>query len=232
MDEPKDSKEELTKEEKDRIRREEFEKRVASERAEREKSKGGRQIYKYGAVALGVIIVIGAAYAFLPSIIGSPSSGGTITNSPDTGSGSSSGGYLVAAGAPIGEIYCESMEGQAMHIHSELQVYIDGEQVSIPPTIGQTSSCLYWLHTHTPDGVIHVESPMVRTFILGQFLDVWGKKLFNEGDQIKTFVDKQDGKGFQEYSGNYRDVVLTSHEVIAIGTGNFTPEPFTFDSGL
>src|SRR5581483_12030445 len=30
------------------------------------------------------------------------------------------------------------------------------------------------LHTHEPDGIIHVESPVNRKFTLGEFFDVWG----------------------------------------------------------
>ena len=230
MDEIRDSKpevpqEEISSEEKDKLRREEFEKKLAAEKVEREKSKGGNKIYRYGAMALGILIVAGAIYYALPIFM-------TPATPSNTNSGGATGGYLVAAGKPIGEIYCYQMEGQAMHIHSELQVYADGEQTSVPANIGVTSTCMYWLHTHTPDGLIHIESPVVRTFTLGQFLDVWGKQLFEDGAVVKALVDKQDGNGFQEFSGNYRDIILTSHEVIAIGTGEFTPKPFTFGYGL
>ena len=226
MDEVKDpikTQDEISNEEKDRMRKEEFDKKLAAERAEREKSKGGKNIYKYAAMAIGILIVLGAAF-----LLAQPSSSPT-GNSIAV---SNSGGYLIAGGNPISEIYCERSEGNAMHIHSQLQVYVDGKAIEIPATVGQTSSCLYWLHTHTPDGVIHIESPVVKTFMLGQFLDVWGKQLFNENDVVKVFIDKQDGKGFQEFSGDYRTITLTSHEVIAIGTGEFTPKPFTFGYGL
>lgn len=36
------------------------------------------------------------------------------------------------------------------------------------------------LHTHDATGVIHVESPTVRTFSLGQFFGVWGVR-FRDG---------------------------------------------------
>jgi hypothetical protein len=38
---------------------------------------------------------------------------------------------------------------------------------------------IYWLHTHDDTGVIHIESPENRTFILGKFFDIWGENLSN-----------------------------------------------------
>jgi hypothetical protein len=38
-------------------------------------------------------------------------------------------------------------------------------------------SCFAWLHTHSADGIIHTESPVTRTFTLGEFFDVWGQPL-------------------------------------------------------
>ena len=37
--------------------------------------------------------------------------------------------------------------------------------------------CIYWLHTHAPDGVIHVESPTERIYTLGDFFDEWHQPL-------------------------------------------------------
>ena len=37
--------------------------------------------------------------------------------------------------------------------------------------------CIYWLHTHTSDGVIHIESPTQRVYTLGDFFDEWHQPL-------------------------------------------------------
>ena len=29
-----------------------------------------------------------------------------------------------------------------------------------------------WLHTHAADGIVHIESPVDRTYTLGNFFDV------------------------------------------------------------
>ena len=38
-------------------------------------------------------------------------------------------------------------------------------------------ACFYWLHTHTPDGVIRIESPEPMPFTLDQFFDIWQQPL-------------------------------------------------------
>ena len=71
-------------------------------------------------------------------------------------------------------------------------MYVDGQPRALPGAIGlvgpvaeQTAfgpfygaqQCYYWLHTHTGDGVIHVESPSVRVYTLGNFFDEWRQPL-------------------------------------------------------
>src|SRR5438105_3430375 len=81
--------------------------------------------------------------------------------------------------APIAGISCDRMEGQRLHIHQHLVILDRGKEVPIPANVGQRSlsSCLYWVHTHTPDGIIHIEAPKDRAFTLGDFFQVWGQTL-------------------------------------------------------
>lgn len=85
----------------------------------------------------------------------------------------------LLSGLPIDGIRCESMEGAVQHVHSHLQIFNRGRAVSVPADIGimQVAGCLYWLHTHSDDGIIHIEAPVSRTFTLGQFFDIWGEEL-------------------------------------------------------
>src|SRR5205823_14298698 len=47
--------------------------------------------------------------------------------------------------------------------------------VTIPANMGISSAPKFIspLHTHDATGVVHVESPTIETFTLGQFFDVW-----------------------------------------------------------
>lgn len=147
-----------------------------------------------------------------------------------------SGGAKAAfvAGKPIDGITCGAMEGQVQHVHQYLEFVIDGRYYTAPESVGiipdttkaQTIRCLYWSHTHTPDGVIHVEAPVKDTVTLGQFFDIWtvssvSRMLvdrFQAGAPDRVIVD---GK---PYTGDVRAIPLQSHTMITIEYGA-TPMP-------
>jgi hypothetical protein len=88
--------------------------------------------------------------------------------------------------------------GQALHIHSRLELYVHGQKIPVPAEIGITSDVTSPLHTHDATGVIHVESSEQRTFTLGEFFDVWGVRLtqsclgaYCDGDEgtLRIFVN-------------------------------------------
>lgn len=83
---------------------------------------------------------------------------------------------------PIDGVHCDAQEGAVEHIHTHLQIFDRGRAIVVPAGIGIRTGmgCLYWLHTHAGDGIIHIESPVLRTFTLGQFFDVWGVGLSRE----------------------------------------------------
>jgi hypothetical protein len=85
-------------------------------------------------------------------------------------------------------IQCAPVEQLAYHIHAHLAVFVGGRLdalpagIGIPGSVAQATSqgpvaaggrCIYWLHTHTSDGVIHIESPTQRIYTLGDFFDEW-----------------------------------------------------------
>ncbi|MEO6836301.1 MAG: hypothetical protein ABI231_10415, partial [Candidatus Tumulicola sp.] len=80
---------------------------------------------------------------------------------------------------PIDGIQCNATEGAVEHIHAQIQIFDRGKAVGVPAGIGipQGAGCLYWVHTHSADGYIHIESPVKRSFTLGQFFDIWGPDL-------------------------------------------------------
>jgi hypothetical protein len=136
-----------------------------------------------------------------------------------------------------------AQEGTVLHIHQHLDLYVNGRRVTVPAGIGidEVQGFISPLHTHDETGVIHVESPDMRTFTLGQFFGVWGLRLTprclggycaDGSKSLRVFVD---GK---RYSGDPRALPLAAHEeiVVAFGTRAQLPHPiparFNFAPGL
>jgi hypothetical protein len=94
-------------------------------------------------------------------------------------------------------------EGSTLHIHQHLDLYVNGTKQVVPAQIGIITSPQVVsspLHTHDTSGIIHVESPTVRSFTLGEFFDVWGVRLTRtciggyctQGDKtLRVYVDGQ-----------------------------------------
>ncbi|MFN2595237.1 MAG: hypothetical protein ABR579_10160 [Actinomycetota bacterium] len=123
-----------------------------------------------------------------------------------------------------------SSEGTVLHIHQHLDIFVGGRKVPVPAGIGIASddSFIAPLHTHDTTGIMHVESNVRRSFTLGQFFDVWGVRL--DGDCIggyctgggRTLSAYVNGA---TYTGNPRDIELTSHEEIVLDFGNSSEQP-------
>lgn len=130
-----------------------------------------------------------------------------------------------ATGAePIDGIACEGMEGSAIHNHAHLSIFDDGKAVTVPTGIGSgNNACYYWLHTHDTTGVIHVESPQVREFTLGNFYNIWGKEL--KADRV--YVNGE------LFSGDPKTIKLEQHTQVTVETGPTFVDPptFTFPAG-
>src|SRR6187200_1341946 len=118
----------------------------------------------------------------------------------------------------IDGIQCNTIEQLLFHIHAHLDVFINGQAIYIPPQIGIIpDKCIYWLHTHDEKGIIHIESPIKRDFTLGQFFDIWSKKLNNSSsDFANIFGGKSTPDVYvngQKVTGvNYREIKLHAHD--------------------
>jgi len=96
-------------------------------------------------------------------------------------------------GERIDGIGCQTSEQVAFHVHARLRIVVRGRSRQVPAGIGIAApyqveatpsgafvaggTCLMWLHTHAADGIVHIESPIDRTYTLGDFFDVWGQPL-------------------------------------------------------
>jgi hypothetical protein len=146
-------------------------------------------------------------------------------------------------------IQCNTSEQTIFHVHTHLTIFVDGVARQIPYGIGITpprraqrtpegvfltgGTCFYWLHTHAADGIIHIESPVQRSYTLGNFFDLWGQPLSRDRvgpakGKVTAFFN---GK---VYLGNPRQLPLGNHTQIQLDVGAplVAPESITFGSGL
>jgi hypothetical protein len=118
----------------------------------------------------------------------------------------------------IDGIECDTTEYVTFHVHAHLDIFIDGHPLTVPAFIGiKGNTCLYWLHTHTPDGVIHIESPQERGFTLGQFFDIWQSTSIGMPPTDKDPIIYVNG---QVVTTSIKDTSLHAHDEIALVYGN------------
>lgn len=136
-------------------------------------------------------------------------------------------------GQTVDGIPCESNEQVALHVHSHLALFYHGKAVQVPAYIGMSGAnggCLYWMHTHGPDGIIHIEAgdatPLTGGhYTLGAFFDIWGEPL--SAAQVGPF------KGpltifvnGTPYQGDPRSIPLRAHQVVTLEVGTpIVPPP-------
>lgn len=64
---------------------------------------------------------------------------------------------------------------ESYHAHALLTVYRDGEQVPVPADLGYDERGAHSsLHTHTPDGVVHMEADDPYPYTLAHVMTTWG----------------------------------------------------------
>ena len=135
----------------------------------------------------------------------------------------------------------ERAEFLEYHVHAHLDVFFNGEPVTVPAGIGiDTTSpavisdeggvglerdckqpCISPLHTHATDGVLHTETKTPEPNSLGQFFVEWNVRLESGcvGDYcapetpIEIYVDGD------SYAGDPREIELRDGREIAIVIG-------------
>ena len=129
-------------------------------------------------------------------------------------------------------------EGEVIHIHQHLDIFQNGKKVTVPSQIGiYDGQFLTELHTHDAAGIMHVESPTVRNFDLGQFFGVWGVRLTPScvGGYCKELTPWRMYVNGKPYTGDPRALVLKPHQEIAIVVGmppKTIPSKYKFPAGL
>jgi hypothetical protein len=144
----------------------------------------------------------------------------------------------VPAGQPVDGIKCEQVEGSVLHIHQHLAILDHGKPVPIPDDVGRPliAQCLYWIHTHTSDGILHIEAPSFTIYTLGNFFDIWGRPLTKtdvagaKPKKNERIVVWTNGR---QYAGDPRKIELVQHldVTIEVGPPYTKPAPFTAWNG-
>ena len=139
--------------------------------------------------------------------------------------------------AKVHGITCGPTEQLVYHIHAHLAVFKSGQSYALPAGIGipgskavdtnqgpiaSGGSCIYWLHTHTTDGVIHIESPTKTIYTLGEFFDEWhqplsGTQIASLSGPVTAFVN---GKPWKK---SPRAIPLLPHQDIQLEIGQPAP---------
>jgi hypothetical protein len=138
-------------------------------------------------------------------------------------------------------ISCGPTEQLAYHIHAHLAVFDNARIYSLPAGVGIPGSsaaqtqygpiaaggrCFYWLHTHTADGIIHIESPTQRIYTLGDFFDIWDQPLTSTrvGDLHGHITAYLNGKAWTQ---DVRAIPLLPHGLIQLDIGEPMPPLMT-----
>jgi hypothetical protein len=215
--------------------------RRGSTRARREQERRRRRRLAWGTAGAVVAIALASALTLAMTTSGSPTS-------PAVPSGPALAPVnALSQGQTVDGISCQTAEQVLFHIHAHLAVFVDGQQRVIPAGIGipgavlettaggpfvGAGTCFYWLHSHTADGVIHIESPVTRTYTLGNYFDIWGQPLgpAQVGPARGPLTAYVDG---QRFTANPRDIPLNAHTLVQLDVGtDVAPRAFTFPTGL
>lgn len=136
---------------------------------------------------------------------------------------------------PINGVTCDSVMQNGYHIHVHLTIYVNGQRVTIPQGIGIAAdgSCFYWMHTHTSDGIIHIEAPQkLHNLALDDFLTIWHDRFAKlnfpaELNQPMGWMIYINGKPFTNplTSPLQTEVPLASHDIVTLEYGSSNPQP-------
>lgn len=148
--------------------------------AQRERRRGQLKLLVVGTVALAIVVVIGLWIGGnrrgpAPAPVDLTQVGGLgAEQAPPWPAPSDVPARAEKAGLPLGPM------GTAEHYHAHLDVIVNGQPVVVPADIGvdPASGMMSGLHTHDPNGVLHIEAARRgQPFTLGQLFTQWNVRL-------------------------------------------------------
>ncbi len=142
-------------------------------------------------------------------------------------------------GEVVDGIQCQSITQLAHTAYAHLQVYVNGRSRALPGGIGlvgqsaaasshglyySPTTCMYWLHTRAADGLIEVQSPVARSYTLGDLFRVWNQPLshYRVADRSGTVTATVNGR---PWHGDPAQIPLKEHADIQLALGTPVPAP-------
>ena len=168
-----------------------------------------------------------------------------VPDAPDLGPS----GARAALRDGVGGIACQVNARVVFHHHAHLTLFVDGKQRRIPAGIGiwpplepqstapgqfsvTRGECFSWLVTRYADGLIHIEAPAARRFLLGEFFDIWNQALGRDrlGPAHGPVTAIVDGR---VWTGDPREIPLQERSQIQlqVGTPLVAPQLIAFPAG-
>ncbi len=226
-------------------RREQYEQRRQERERERQRKLRMKRIqrntlYGLGGLAAVVVIVLLSVFVFH---IGS-GSGSTTQHAKAVATFPPVSGAAASA-QTIDGMTCAKSQGSAQNLHAYLEIYINGQQMTVPTGIGAPPSknCTYPLVTPSGEpNVIHVMSASTSAYTLGQFFDVWGQPLsvtqvgtYKTNSSHKLVFEVFDANGkLTTITSDPRAITLVNHETLVIlyNSPNVHPKAYSNWSSL
>ncbi len=106
-----------------------------------------------------------------------------------------------------------SMSG--IHTHPQLSIFVKGEPIVIPQSIGLAGAVHQPMHTHDDVPIIHLEFPARVTkddTRLGKFFAVWGKDFREFGQMVTMTVNGEPNTELENYQMKDGDKIILNYE--------------------
>lgn len=134
---------------------------------------------------------------------------------------------------------CTTETATKYHIHQHLTLILNKQEAEVPANIGiDNADCMHSIHTHDATGQIHVEAPVQKDFILGDFFFLWGKAFSKDqiGDLkvdsthgLKMFINGQESSDFENLILKDKQDIVIDYYNLADGPDKLPPA-FSFDA--
>ncbi len=102
-----------------------------------------------------------------------------------------------------------------IHTHPELAIYVKGIKQEMPASLGVRPSFMAPVHTHEPNGVIHLEFQGLvqkKDITLEQFFKIWGKDINSFGTNMKMTVNGKESTDYGNYLMQDKDKIELRYE--------------------